>query len=158
MKEIWISFGFNSNKTLSSNKGSFLFFFASQTDFILRKEEEIMKIITGLGVLLFGGATGGLIGKAIYDNYKTAKSLKEAEEYVLNKHRAMIDMYKAQEDKIESYRKEMDEWLEELQNKLVNSGMSLEESIELARLAGVPEEKIIHNMEELDKFFLDEES
>ena len=117
-----------------------------------------MKMITGLGVLLFGGATGGLIGKAIYDNYKTAKSLKEAEEYVLNNHRVMIDMYKTREDKIESYRKEMDEWLEELQNKLVNSGMSLEESIELARLARVPEEKIIHNKDELDKFFLEEES
>ena len=36
--------------------------------------------------------------------------------------------------------------------------VSLILSIEYARLNGVPEDKIIHNREELDKFFMSEES
>lgn len=107
----------------------------------------------GIGALLVGSLV--FIGKSVFDNYKTAKSLKEAEEYISNSHRTYMEECKAREDKIDAYCKEMGEWLESIQSKLIKSGMTVEESIELARVAGVPEEKIIHDKDELDKFFLD---
>ncbi|MBO7735587.1 MAG: hypothetical protein J6S67_23680 [Methanobrevibacter sp.] len=34
---------------------------------------------------------------------------------------------------------------------------ALQESVELARSVGVPEDKILHNLEEIDRFFLGDE-
>ena len=92
---------------------------------------------------LIGFACGGLIGwagKVIFDRNKAAKKTVEIEE-------TTVDLKQCDP--------EFQDFVKRTYAKKYPD--TIEGSIQFARDVGVPEEKILHNLEEVDEFFLGDE-
>ena len=117
-----------------------------------------MKTIAKVGIGL------GILGIGI-DTYFTVKEIirmkrenKEIEEDMMRRSKQMLEDYQREDEII---RRQMDEIasftsasLKSLYD-LEHDERTLEGSIELARKVGVPEEEILKNIEDVDKFFLE---
>lgn len=110
---------------------------------------------------VIGTAVGIFVGwaaRTVYDSWReTRQLLKEGEEI----DRETDRLSKMAEEDIKSITVDLDrcdpkfkEFCQRCYDKK-NPNDAVKASIKLARYVGVPEDKILHNMEEVDKFFLE---
>jgi len=107
-----------------------------------------------IGKWIFGTAIGAFVGwevKALWDDWREYKQLKKEGERLEKETDDLIETVTVDLEKCDPKFKE---FCIRCYNKK-NPDDAVQSSIELARYIGVPEEKIIHNIEELDKYFLD---
>lgn len=107
-----------------------------------------------IGKWIFGTAIGAVAGwgaKVLWDEWRECKQFEKEGERL---EKEFDDMVEVASIDLEKSDPKFKEFCIRCYNAK-NPDDAIKESIELARHVGVPEEKILHNMEELDKYFLD---
>ncbi len=97
------------------------------------------------------GAVAGWGAKVLWDDWRECKQLEKESERLEKETDDLIETVTVDLEKCDPKFKE---FCIRCYNKK-NPDDVVQASIEYARHVGVPEEKILHNMEELDKYFLD---